>query len=85
MLKSVAIAALAMSMAVAAQDQNAGRTEIQVTPDIARKCDEEGGCRLLSLRAFASMVNRAQQEALQEGFRQGFKQGTEQACRRGDV
>jgi flagellar biosynthesis/type III secretory pathway protein FliH len=85
------LALLALASAAAAAQtapdarQTPARPEVQVTPEVAERCEREGGCALVSKRYLQHALNNAEQRGLQEGFHRGLAEGIQQGCRRKDL
>lgn len=68
---------LLLPASVPMRPQTEPEPEIRVSPAVAERCQQEGGCQLVSQLYLTNLVNHALQD--------GFRQGVTQACQRKDL
>lgn len=76
---AIIVTLLGFVLSVADAEEKLERQEVQVSPEVAKRCKQEGGCVLISRRQLEQVFN----DNLQEGFLRGLQEGLQQARRRG--
>lgn len=75
-LKSFALLAMVAATAATAQE----KSEVQVSPEVAAKCEAEGGCMLISRARMTTAMRDVYQGGVEEGRKQAQAAG--KTCRK---
>lgn len=72
------LAAAVLSLATVATAQE--KSEVQVSPEVAAKCEAEGGCMLISRARMTTVMQDVYQGGVEEGRKQAQAAG--KTCRK---